>query len=647
MRNLFARSATAAAVAAVALAFGAAAALAAQGSIDHVETNAGKLQVLYSVPQSGGTSPTPDLGSISMSFDGTKIPATAQVADKATSAVKRTAILAIDVSNSMKTGGKFTQAKVAAADFLQNAPSDLYVGIVTFASNVTVAQAPSLDRTQSSQILNGLTLSSQTRLYEGIKQAVAVAGTTGQRSILVLTDGQDTTTTSLQSVVSSIKSAGAIVDVVSLATSSQGKAALTQIAGAGNGQVLSSNPAALKSVFENEANTLASQILVTATLPANLTGKEGNLAVSVTAGGASYTDSAFVKLGASKPQTGPVVNTDPIPVAPGKSPISHGTMLAGLVALALGLVVLVFALMGGTGNPRESIENRIAAYARPTRTRPQGAPPSQPQPGVTAQAVGVAQMALHSNQGFEDRLGLRIDGAGMSIKPAEWLLLHAGIAVGASFVCFLLFGTSIVMAAVGLVAGLVIPWFYLGLKRSRRLKAFAAQLAPTLQLMAGSLQAGLSLPQTIDTVVREGTEPIASEFRRALVETRLGVGIEDALEPIGARMESEDFKWTVMAVRIQREVGGNLSELLLQVAATLRERDYLRRQVKALSAEGRFSSYILLCLPPGLIMYMLVANRGYLHPLLSTGIGFVMIGVMVVLMSLGAFIMQRMVKLDV
>ena len=139
--------------------------------------------------------------------------------------------------------------------------------------------------------------------------------------------------------------------------------------------------------------------------------------------------------------------------------------------------------------------------------------------------------------------------------------------------------------------------------------------------MAGSLQAGLSLPQGMDTIVREGAEPMATEFRRALVETRLGVSIEDALESIGERMMSDDFQWCVMAIRIQREVGGNLAELLLQVAGTLRERDYLRRQVKSLSAEGRFSAYILLALPPGIMLYEFVTNRDYLRPLYTTGVG--------------------------
>ncbi len=220
---------------------------------------------------------------------------------------------------------------------------------------------------------------------------------------------------------------------------------------------------------------------------------------------------------------------------------------------------------------------------------------------MAAQAVGIATKALENNRGLEIKLGDKLEAGGLAIRPAEWLLIHAGIALGAAAVGMLLSGGSLLFAAVALLLGIVLPWLYLGRKQSKRLKAFNTQLAPTMQLMAGSLQAGLSLPQGMDTIVREGAEPMATEFRRALVETRLGVSIEDSLESIGERMTSDDFRWAVMAIRIQREVGGNLAELLLNVAGTLREREYLRRQVKSLSAEGRFSAYILLSMPPAIM----------------------------------------------
>ena len=136
--------------------------------------------------------------------------------------------------------------------------------------------------------------------------------------------------------------------------------------------------------------------------------------------------------------------------------------------------------------------------------------------------------------------------------------------------------------------------------------------------MSGSLSAGLSLAQSIDTIVREGTEPIAGEFRRVVVETRLGVTLEDSMEGVAERMESRDFEWVVMAIRIQREVGGNLAELLLTVAATLREREYLRRHVRALSAEGRLSCCILGGLPPGFLLYLTLTKPDYVKPMYTT-----------------------------
>ena len=165
--------------------------------------------------------------------------------------------------------------------------------------------------------------------------------------------------------------------------------------------------------------------------------------------------------------------------------------------------------------------------------------------------------------------------------------------------------------------------------------------------MSGSLSAGLSLAQSIDTIVREGSEPIAGEFRRVVIETRLGVPLEDSMDGVAERMQSRDFEWVVMAIRIQREVGGNLAELLLTVAATLRERDYLRRHVRALSAEGRLSGYILGGLPPGFLLYLTLSKPDYVHPMYSTPIGWILLIVIAVLLGVGVFWMSKVAKVEV
>lgn len=166
-------------------------------------------------------------------------------------------------------------------------------------------------------------------------------------------------------------------------------------------------------------------------------------------------------------------------------------------------------------------------------------------------------------------------------------------------------------------------------------------------MISGGLSAGLSMPQAIDTVVNEGVEPMAGELKRAIVESRLGVDLTDALEGIADRMESEDFSWVIMAIRIQREVGGNLAELLTTVSATLRERDYLRRQVKVLSAEGRFSAYILGAMPIVMFIYMLLTRREFIEPLWTTGMGMAMLGGAGVMLVLGFWMMSKIVKVEV
>ena len=620
------------------------AAHAADGSIDHVEPGDGSFQVLFSLPGAGTSEP--DLDSVSVSLDGAPLPAEAESAGEA-KAVERTALLAMDVSASMRRDNKFVEAQDAAKAFLAAAPDDLKVGIVTFAGDVEVAQEPTLDREASAAVIDGLTLSQKTRLYDGILEAVTASGTEGSRSILVLSDGRDTSDTQLDKVTSAIELAQIKVDVVALAQSEEDTALLTQLADAGNGSVITADdPEALTEVFADEAEALASQILVTVTPGDDFTGTEGTLAVSVDVDGETYTDSAFVTVAASAATPAGPDPTQLKPADPTGFEIPRTWMFAGLAAAAVGVMVLIIAAVGGLGSGQATVQDRIAAYTR-KGSRKLSAPSAPEAQGVAAQAVGVAAKALESNKNLESVLEQRLEAAGMSMKPAEWLLTHAGIAFGAGLLGLLFSSGSIIWTLVALAMGLFLPWVFLSFKHSRRVKAFKGQLADTLQLMSGSLSAGLSLAQSVDTVVREGTDPMASEFRRALVEARLGVEIEDALESIAERMGSVDFEWIVMAIRIQREVGGNLAELLNSVAETIREREYLERQVLALSAEGRLSVWILGGLPPGFMLYLLVANPEYLQPLISTMIGYVLLGTMGVLLVAGILWMKKLVKVDV
>src|SRR5207253_195828 len=185
------------------------------------------------------------------------------------------------------------------------------------------------------------------------------------------------------------------------------------------------------------------------------------------------------------------------------------------------------------------------------------------------------------------------------LRPAEALFFYgAGVLLIGLLAVLGAPSAPVGVAAAGLVAA--VPVVAARALRTRRLKAFEAQLPDTLNLLAGSLRAGYSFLQCVEAVAQETTDPMARELRRALAEARLGRPVEEALGDIATRMESRDFEWSVMAIRIQREVGGNLAELLQTVSETMVQRARMPGEVKALTAEGRLARLRMGVLPGGL-----------------------------------------------
>jgi tight adherence protein B len=338
------------------------------------------------------------------------------------------------------------------------------------------------------------------------------------------------------------------------------------------------------------------------------------------------------------------------------APISGtgGTVLlaAALGCLFVGLTVLMGFVLGiatRSQRPEEKIRKRLSAY---TVDGPPAGPAAEPEhvslssSVVARAAVGLAERVMR-RRGLNTAIDVRLEAAGLPLRTAEWGLIHLGSTVGFGLLLLLLGGGSLPPALLGLLIGLVGPWVFLTIHQGRRESRFLGQLPDTLQLLAGSLQAGYSLPQALDTVVREGEPPMSSEFNRALIENRLGLTVEDALEGIADRMSSRDFSWVVMAIRVQREVGGNLAELLNTVSETLRERERLRRQVRVLSSEGRLSGWVLGLLPVVFAAYLVLARPEYVSTLWTTTLGWLMLLTAGVLLSVGTFWMRRAIKVEV
>ena len=605
-------------------------------AISYVEpTDDGRVQLVVSLPPSAD----PDLDSVRVSVGGTDVEASAEPAGTS-GAVQRTAVLVMDTSSSME-GERFTAAQSAALAYVDGLPADVSLGIVTFAREVAQPLAPTTDRDAARAVIGELSLSGQTALYDGVLSAVDMAGTEGQRTLVVLSDGADTTETTLESVTAAVSAAEVTLDVVSLEEDPGGD--LTTLAEAGGGEVIPATSEALSGTFAAEADALTRQVLVTAEVPADLPSVEQQVAVTLSTSTGDLRAEAFATVAQS---IAGGTGVDDQLVRSSGCALPSWAMYAGIALLGVGLVVLLVLLVP-TPAPAPTAADRVVSYTARAGGATESDGPRIDTEQAIAQAKDAAANVLKRNKGLEAKIAARLDGAGSELKPSEWLLVHTGVVVVAGVLGLLLGAGNILLGLLFIGLGVVGPWVYLGIRQSRRRKAFNAGLPDTLQLISGSLSAGLSLAQSVDTVVREGPEPISTEFRRVLVETRLGVTIEDALEGLAERFESKDFEWVVMAIRIQRQVGGNLAELLDTVAGTMREREYVRRQVAALAAEGKLSAWVLGLLPPLFMVYLLLTNYDYVSVMFTEPLGLLMMIGATAWLGVGVFWMSRLVKVEV
>lgn len=260
---------------------------------------------------------------------------------------------------------------------------------------------------------------------------------------------------------------------------------------------------------------------------------------------------------------------------------------------------------------------------------------------VTNTAVTFVDRNVSQNAKFGSRESL--EQAGLRIRQADFILLVCCAGLTSGVVGFILGGLipGLLFLALAPLGANV----FLRFMASRRRAKFEAQLGDTLQMLAGGLRAGHSLLRSIDAVAHEADSPTSEEFARLVNETRLGRDLKDSMLDAARRLKSDDFDWTGQAIEIHREVGGDLAEVLDHVGETIRERAEVKGQVRALSAEGKLSAYILIALPVGMFVFLSFANPAYMGTLYSNLLGWVMIGFSVVLLGVGSWWLSRVVKI--
>lgn len=314
-------------------------------------------------------------------------------------------------------------------------------------------------------------------------------------------------------------------------------------------------------------------------------------------------------------------------------------------ALVVGVIVGIVTVVGVVLRlgPGSSDEEPVAARRSDPRSRRlDDAVASSP---ALRRAIEVTTN-LAERRGVLGSVERRLRAADVPVRPAELILANLAAAVLLPLLIAGLTGST-VKALLAFFVVAVGPHLTLRFLVSRRRKRFGAQLPDALTTLAGSLRAGRSVGQAMEALSREMPDPIGRELRKIVAEIRLGRQLQEALTDAADRIDSPDFRWAVLAMQIQSEVGGNLAELLDGVAETMRERARMHGEVKALTAEGRASALMLVIMVPLLGLAMFVMNRPYMEPMFTTGMGKTLLGISTAMIVGGYFWMNSMVKIDV
>jgi tight adherence protein B len=311
----------------------------------------------------------------------------------------------------------------------------------------------------------------------------------------------------------------------------------------------------------------------------------------------------------------------------------------GLIALcvAVGCFVLS-AVLVATARPRGAwLRDRLGPYGGPER-------PSDTDPAWRERMdaiFGATERRLDGTSSWRS-LARRLEQAGLETQPA--MIVWLGFVLGfAALALFSLASGSFVLGLVAAAVAAAAPFLFVWVQARRRMQAFDEQLPNVLQTMAGSLQVGHSFNQSLQAIVDEGQQPAADEFGRVLTEMRFGRPADDALEAVGARLDSPDFDYVLMSVRVQRQAGGSLAGLFETVAETVRERQQFRRKLKAITATGRMSAYLLTCLPFATALLITAIHPRYLAPLFTSPGGQIAVVASCVMIVIGGLSLRRIV----
>ena len=314
-----------------------------------------------------------------------------------------------------------------------------------------------------------------------------------------------------------------------------------------------------------------------------------------------------------------------------------GILVAAVIALGVYLTV---------SGQRSAEDARLEAFAEKGLTIDQQ---------VTTRGSFVSEWLTRrvEKSTWSDKVSKELAQADIKMKPGEYILVTIASCIVVAIFAWFLGSRSYLLAAAGALLGFFLPRMYIRSGKNRRLIKFNNQLGDMLSLMVNGLRAGYSTMQAMEAIAKEMPQPISEEFRRVVQETSLGVTTEKALDNLLRRIPSEDLDLVITAIKVQREVGGNLAEILDTISHTIRERVRVKGEIRVLTAQMKFSAQFLALLPSFLFLAIFIINREYLLILIDREAntpfpcGYIAIVVAVLLSIIGYIVMNKFTKIEV
>ena len=551
--------------------------------------------------------------------------------------------IVVDTSDSMGDSGALSATKDLLTEFVAKNSGNDQVALLSYTGQAHVEAQPTSSPGPILGEINDLVVprDAKSALFDAVRRAGLLTGErpAHQGNVLVITDGgDDSSTADLDETRAALVKSGAALFVIDLQhDGGTDRDSLQSIVSRTGGAIFDAPKVEdLEKAFDEATMTMQKQYVATYESRA----EQGDVGISLTLDGVEQRGSFVVGARAQGAGTAEVlVSSNSI----GPSALrgkSVGTLAVALLGLAFGLGT--YAVVALTMRSDEGLEAVLRPYEEG------GFVPDEADQGLAQTALLQRAVELTEDfaerQGFLDKVAKMLERADVPLRAAEALFFYVAGVLILGFLGFLLLGTG--NGFFLLLILLLGPPAAVNFLAGKRSKAFQEQLPDTLQLLGGSLRAGYSLLQGVEAVSQEVDEPMGKELRRVMTEARLGREVEEALDGVSERMESPDFAWAVMAIRIQREVGGNLAELLDTVSETMVQRERLRRDINSLTAEGKISAIILGLLPVGLGFFMYMSNRSYMEPLVSETLGRIMLGLATVSALIGFAWMKKIINID-